>query len=386
MPTNDIKTVADGAGANVLSQSAYAALTSFLDAGFSAGIVPSNQLNKTLRQSALMAYVLAQHIVNLTALDVLDNGSPATILANLSTAIRNTVTTSYAGNPNGHVAGVAGTAGSVAPSTVWDTVDRIFWVCITTGNAGAAVWQADSGTNGSTNYCGLATGTANAIVLTPAVPIAAYTPGLAVSFIVATTNTGAVTINVSGLGAISLLKEGPTGPTALIGGELVTGNLVSARVDASNRFQLTATEMGTAALANASSITGKVAAVSGAIVAGHIATFSDNQGTVQDGGPAGVTGAPFALNFANSGSTIGPGDYMVDTSAGVVTVNLATTAAGGSWHFTDQKGTWGSNTFTVNAPAGVNIICNGSTFQTLNADLSSWEFFIEYDGTNLGMG
>lgn len=88
MPTNDFKTVADGGSANVLSQAAYTALTSFLDNGFSTGIVPSNQFNKVLRQASVMSFVLAQFIANQSGNDVLDNGTPATILANLLQAVQ----------------------------------------------------------------------------------------------------------------------------------------------------------------------------------------------------------------------------------------------------------------------------------------------------------
>ncbi|OYV52001.1 MAG: hypothetical protein B7X10_00335, partial [Burkholderiales bacterium 21-58-4] len=41
-------------------------------------------------------------------------------------------TTTYAGNPNGYVAGAAATA-TTPPSTVWDTTDGLLWVCQTSG-------------------------------------------------------------------------------------------------------------------------------------------------------------------------------------------------------------------------------------------------------------
>lgn len=41
---------------------------------------------------------------------------------------------SYAGNPNGFVAGTA-------YQLLWDTTDLILWVCTSTGTAGTAVWQ-----------------------------------------------------------------------------------------------------------------------------------------------------------------------------------------------------------------------------------------------------
>ena len=49
--------------------------------------------------------------------------------------------TSYSGNPNGNVAGTAGSSG-VMPSVVWDYTNAILYVCTTTGVAAAAVWTA----------------------------------------------------------------------------------------------------------------------------------------------------------------------------------------------------------------------------------------------------
>lgn len=69
---------------------------------------------------------------------------------------------------------------------------------------------------------GTAGGTANALTLTPSPALAAYTAGLTVLFLPASANTGAVTINVSGLGAVALTRlDGG----ALIGSELVAGEV-----------------------------------------------------------------------------------------------------------------------------------------------------------------
>jgi hypothetical protein len=51
----------------------------------------------------------------------------------------------YAGNPNGFVAGIAGTVGLSVPSLVWDTTDAVLWACTTTGNAAVAVWTRLTG-------------------------------------------------------------------------------------------------------------------------------------------------------------------------------------------------------------------------------------------------
>lgn len=151
------------------------------------------------------------------------------------------------GNPNGFVAGNAST-GSVPPSLVWDTQDQIMWVCIGTGNSATAVWIALDYQEG-TVWGGTSTGTANAQIVTPVVPIPAYAAGLAVAFVAGFTNTGALTINVSNKGAVSVLKDSPSGPIPLTGGEVVASSIINVRYDGT-RFQLTSTDLGTAALYN----------------------------------------------------------------------------------------------------------------------------------------
>jgi hypothetical protein len=77
-------------------------------------------------------------------------------------------------------------------------------------------------------------GTADAITLTPSPALASYVAGEAITFIVASANTGAVTVDVSGLGAKSVTK---TGTTPMAAGELVAGQIVTLRYDGT-RYQL----------------------------------------------------------------------------------------------------------------------------------------------------
>ena len=86
MATNNFKPFAIASGANVISQADYEALSA-LAAGFQAGKASSAQINKAIRQSTVMAYVLAQFISDSASVDVLDNGVPATILANLKAGL-----------------------------------------------------------------------------------------------------------------------------------------------------------------------------------------------------------------------------------------------------------------------------------------------------------
>lgn len=83
---NDFLAFASGPDANVLSQDAYASLSNIIQNGFQAGIAPSIQLNKVWRQSSIMAAVLAQFIVDETGQPAIDDGTTATLLANLKSA------------------------------------------------------------------------------------------------------------------------------------------------------------------------------------------------------------------------------------------------------------------------------------------------------------
>lgn len=69
-------------------------------------------------------------------------------------------------------------------------------------------------------YVAAVGGTPNAITLTPIVPISSYQPGQVFSFLPTANNTGATTINASGLGARNLLYADGS---AMTGGELLVG-------------------------------------------------------------------------------------------------------------------------------------------------------------------
>lgn len=83
--------------------------------------------------------------------------------------------------------------------------------------------------DGTGVYVGTVAGTANAITLTPSPAIAAYAAGQKFSFIVGATNTGSVTVAISGLAA----KAIKNGTLSLVGGELRIGDLVTVQYDTS---------------------------------------------------------------------------------------------------------------------------------------------------------
>jgi len=70
-----------------MAQADYEALAALLT-GFQSGTAQSAQLNKVWRQSSIMAAVLGQFIVDLTGQDAIDDGTTATLLANLKMAVQ----------------------------------------------------------------------------------------------------------------------------------------------------------------------------------------------------------------------------------------------------------------------------------------------------------
>ncbi|MBG0865518.1 hypothetical protein [Burkholderia sp. 9779_493] len=86
MATNDFLVFGGGSSPNVIDQATYAALAARLS-GFQSGTALSAQLNKVWRQSSIMAAVLAQFTANFSGQNAVDDGTTATLLANLQAAI-----------------------------------------------------------------------------------------------------------------------------------------------------------------------------------------------------------------------------------------------------------------------------------------------------------
>ncbi|CDL79904.1 phage tail protein [Xenorhabdus cabanillasii] len=80
-------------GANVLTNDEYSKLAARTN-GFSSGVAKSQELNKVWRQSAAIATVVAQFIVETTDKDVLDDGNLQALQAGLLNALRTTINAS----------------------------------------------------------------------------------------------------------------------------------------------------------------------------------------------------------------------------------------------------------------------------------------------------
>lgn len=170
MATNDFLPFGGAAGANVMTQASYAALAA-RTAGFSAGTANSAQLNKVWRQSSIMSAALAQMISDNTGLDVLDDGSITTILANMKKSVSGRLlnvqvfstagTFTYTPTPGttsvvvevqgagGGSGGLAATGGTTGAASGGGSAGAYAQARLTTGLSGATVTVGAKGAGGA---------------------------------------------------------------------------------------------------------------------------------------------------------------------------------------------------------------------------------------------
>lgn len=89
--TNQFKLFAAGGGANTLTQTAYAALTTLLSQGFQPGVASSEQINTLFRQLSTVMVGTAQFAVDQSGGDANDDGLPANFAALLLAAVQATI-------------------------------------------------------------------------------------------------------------------------------------------------------------------------------------------------------------------------------------------------------------------------------------------------------
>jgi len=186
MATNDFLPFATGGGANVVTQSAYAALGA-VSTGYQAGVAASGQVNKTLRQSSIMAAVLAQLIVDVTGQPAVDDGTIATLLANL----KSTVSLGVVGSMRNLVMSVtaaSATATLTADEIVVETALGGLRYCLANFNKGINLAITGAG--------GMDTGTAP--VSGYVALYAIYNPATQTSALLAKDTTSAIAPNVYG--------------------------------------------------------------------------------------------------------------------------------------------------------------------------------------------
>lgn len=141
-----------------------------------------------------------------------NNGKPLaggklfTYAAGTSTKLATTVSAAGANNANPIILNYRGEA------DVWIPPNVSFKFVLSPGSdtdpPTAPIWTVDAIVNSQliTLYGGVDTGSANAYLLTFTANFAAYTDGIVIYWIPSNSNTGASTVNVNGLGAISVVN------------------------------------------------------------------------------------------------------------------------------------------------------------------------------------
>jgi hypothetical protein len=320
---NDFLPFAVGSGAAVISQATYAANATLLANGFQVGIADENTVNKVWRQSSIISSVIGQLINAQAAQPAIDDGTTATLLANLLLAIQN-----IAAGVSVNEATIATTGGTTVLSSTQLGAKYLLVTGVLTSNAaltfpaavgtwkiintttGAFTLTAQTASGGSvliaqghtdTITCDgtnivydladaatapigdsstaivntaflaralsdiggyyLDTGVANAYVITTVPPTTAYTNGMSFRFKVAHANTGASTLNAGG-GVKAMVRDDGA---ALQPGDLPVSTLVSVVYDTPTTSwvvgSIVYSQFGTAARLNASDQLGGVSSV-----------------------------------------------------------------------------------------------------------------------------
>lgn len=436
MPSNDFKPFAVGGSASVVSQATYAAATTLLADGFQDGIADKAYLNKVWRQSSIMSATLGKLINDVTGANAVDDGTIATIEANLILAVQtlaagiaaSTVTVTTTGgtvtlSPTQAAAKFITITGVLAsnctirfPNSVsnWfvknNTTGAFTMTYKAVGQGGTGVVPAaalteqvscdattlerttattvtqtsgnGTGALASCLYVDKAisevggyyqdTGAANAYVVATIPITTVLRDGEAIRFRAAHANTGASTLNI-GTGAISLTKEG--------GGALQANDIL-------NTYVISATYV---LATNSWVVNGVVASDfldSPAFRNNPTAptqTLGDN--TTKLATTAFVEAAVAARlpssGYVAASTTFLSGDYLVDTTAGPFSCNVVgSPTLGDNFTIRDAAGTFAINKLTLTALGGKNFTSKGYTSSTFVCNTRGEDLQFWYDGTN----
>lgn len=222
-------------------------------------------------------------------------------------------------------------------------------------NANAAPLSAIPSPLSLPQYCGASGGTANAITLTPPNPIIAYAAGYRFSFQPQLTNTGAVTVAVSGLAAQPLFTAAGF---QLQGGELRAGGMYEIEYGPGANFNLLGTGASVSGTYTPAWTTSGVAPVlgNGTLTGGYVRTGSVVVATINlvigSTTTFGTNAWKFSLPFTNAGTLISLGTAQYQLAAGQPLVacvaSLPSTDSGNSGvqdangNISNSTGAWGN--------------------------------------------
>lgn len=187
------------------------------------------------------------------------------------------------------------------------------------------------GVAGGVTWYGTSTGTANAITLGTATGFTGE-DGQQVGFIASATNNASTTINASGFGSLLVQKNSKFGPVALVGGEIITGNLEYATYSASlNSFILLVSDASSEAFI---SVTSSATTDLGGVTSPNV-NVTGTSTITSFGSSASLTSPLYTVTFAgalvltNSVGLVLPGGANITTAAGDSAV--AEYLGGGNW-------------------------------------------------------
>ncbi len=232
-PTTDDISNAQGY-ANAADASADAAATSQSAAASSASAASTSASDAATSASAASTSATAAASSATTASTQATNAaSSATTASTQATnaASSATTATTQASAASTSASGAATSASGAATSATNAATSATNAATSATAAASSATSAAADAAATLYRWGGSAGGTGDTLTLTPSPALGAYGNGVRYVFLATATNTGAATINISGLGAKSLkLTDG----TALSSGVLASGSMFSATYDGTN--------------------------------------------------------------------------------------------------------------------------------------------------------
>lgn len=199
--------------------------------------------------------------------------------------------------------------------------------------------------------------------------------GKRVTFIAGFTNTGAMTLNVNSSGATNVYKPTPSGPVALVGGEVIAGNYIEAVFDGT-QFQLytdasvdggygAVTVLASATTTDLGTIPSHNVSISGTTT---ITSFGSSASTVYPQYRIVFSGA---LLLTHSSALQLPGSGNITTAAGDVA--FATYLGSGNWRVSPYQKVNGTAVVNPTPMAGAQglLITNNSGTPNTNIDITA---------------